>query len=92
MGHGFLDGWGGILINAAMRNELLGYLAIPVIAAGGVSVWKMFHPDRGLPGFDSLRWSKAEKGADYSEEDVANFEADEALEADEDVDSSYADR
>ena len=74
-----------------MRNELLGYLSIPVIVAGGMSVWKGLNPDQGL--LEGLKWSEArpetskDEEAPYEDEEAAEIE-----EAEEDGDSYYADQ
>jgi hypothetical protein len=76
-----------------MRNELLGYLAIPVIVAGGMSVWKGLNPDKGfLPGLESMKWNQSEEN---SKEARAAYDADEAAEieeSEEDGEPAYADR
>jgi hypothetical protein len=74
-----------------VRNELLGYLSIPVIVAGGMSVWKGLNPDQGL--LEGLKWSEARP--DTSKDEMAAYDAEEAAEmeeAEEEGDSSYADQ
>jgi hypothetical protein len=69
-----------------MRNELLGYLSIPVIVAGGMSVWKIVSPERGiLPALPNLKWSKVSEDAKYSREndEMVSLEPEEAAEMEE---------
>jgi hypothetical protein len=79
-----------------MRNELLGYLCIPVIIAGGMSVWRGLNPDKGfLPGLESMKWNKSEERLQNSKDARAAYEAEEAAEIEESEDDgepTYADR
>lgn len=75
-----------------MRNELIGYLSIPVIVAGGMSVWKSLNPDLGiLPGLPSLKWSGDSDREDYTKDEMASRDpeiADEMEESDDDGDDA----
>lgn len=83
-----------------MRNELIGYLSIPVIVAGGMSVWKIVSPDQGiLPALPSLKWSKASDDAKYcrANDEMASLDPEEAgeledLDDDSDGDFSSSDQ
>lgn len=81
-----------------MRNELLGYLSIPVIVAGGMSVWKIVSPDQGiLPALPNLKWSRTSDDAKYSraDDEMALLDPEEASEMeglDDDGDFSSADQ
>lgn len=81
-----------------MRNELIGYLSIPVIVAGGMSVWKIVSPEQGLlPALPNLKWSRASEDAKYSRanDEMVSLDPEEAgemEELDEDGDFSSADQ
>lgn len=76
-----------------MRNELIGYLSIPVIVAGGMSVWKGINPDSGfLPDLPSLKWNKDEDRLKHTKDEFAALNPEEAEESDDDGDASFADQ
>ncbi len=68
-----------------MRNELMGYLSIPVIVAGGMSVWKIVSPEQGiLPALPDLKWSRDADDAKYSRanDEMVSLDPEEAGEMD----------